>query len=60
MPEIMRKAKCLGQILIKSECACNRPANLRNFDTVGQADTEMITIGRNENLCFMAQPAKAD
>ena len=58
--DIMRQRQRFGQVLVESQCARHCPRNLRNLKAVGQADAEMIAIGRDEHLRLMPQAAKAD
>ena len=60
MPDIMSKAKRLGQILVKPERARDAATDLRDLDTVGQTDAVMIAIGRHKDLRFVAQAAEGD
>ena len=57
--EIMRKAQRLGQILVEPERAGDHSADLRDFETMGQAGAVMIAIGRDEHLRLGLQPAEA-
>lgn len=52
---IMRQTQSFGEVLIQPERARNCPANLGHFNTMGQADTEMIPIGGHKNLRLMSQ-----
>jgi hypothetical protein len=58
--EIVRKAERLGQILIKTERARHRPSDLRNLDAVGQADAVVVTVGGDEHLSLVTEPAESD
>ena len=58
MAEIVGEAQRLGQILVEPERAGDRPADLRDFEAVGQADAEMIAVGRDEDLGLVAEPAE--
>ncbi len=58
--DIVRQAERLGQVLVQPQRARDRPADLRHFQAVGQPDTEMVAIGRHEDLRLVTQPSEAD
>lgn len=58
MAKIVREAERLGQVFIEPERARDRAADLRDFQAVGQANAEMIAIGRDEYLRLVAQSPK--
>src|SRR3546814_4510321 len=60
MADIVRQAKGFGQILVEPERARDAAADLRNLDTVGQADAIMIAVGRDEHLRLVTEAAKGD
>jgi len=60
MADIMGKAQRLGQILIEPQRTRNGAADLRDFKAVGQADTVMIAIRRDEHLRLVAEAAKGN
>jgi hypothetical protein len=60
MAEIVRQAKRLGKIFVEAKRARHRPANLSNFDTVGEADAEMVAVRRHENLRLVPQAPESD
>ena len=56
----MGEAERLGQILVQPERAGDGPADLRDFEAVGEADAEMIAVRRDEDLGLVAEPAERD
>jgi hypothetical protein len=60
MAEVVGEAQRLGQILVEAERAGDRPADLRDFEAVGQPDPEMVAVGRDEHLGLVAQAAERD
>ena len=60
MAEVVGEAQRLGQILVEAERAGHGPADLRDFEAVGQADPVMVAVGRDEDLGLVAQPAERD
>ena len=48
--DIVGEAERLGQILVEAERAGDGPADLRDFEAVGEPDPEMIAVGRDEDL----------
>ena len=60
MADIVGEAERLGQILVEAERAGHGPADLRDFEAVGQADPEMVAVGRDEDLGLVAQAPERD
>jgi hypothetical protein len=60
MAKVMSEAERFGQILIESENTRDGPADLRHFDAVRQPHSEMVPIGRNEDLSLVAKPSEGD
>ena len=60
MAEIVREAKRFRQVLVEPQRPSHGAADLRDFDAVGQANTEMVAVGRDEHLRLMAQAAERD
>ena len=60
MAEVMGQAQRLGQILVEAQRAGHGPADLRDFDRMGQANPEMIAVGGDEYLRLVAQAAEGD
>ena len=60
MADIVGEAERLGQILVEAERARDGPADLRDFEAVGEPDPEMIAVGRDEDLGLVPQPAERD
>ena len=60
MAEVVGQAQRLGQILVEAQRAGHRPADLRDLDRMGQADPEMVAVGRDEHLRLVAQAAEGD
>jgi hypothetical protein len=58
MTEIVRQRQSLRQILIYTKTARHAAGNLGNFDAVGQTGSEVITMGRNEDLRLVFQSPK--
>ena len=60
MADIVGEAQRLGEILVEPQRARHRAADLRDLQAVGQADAEMIAVGRDEHLRLVAEPAEGD
>ena len=60
MAEVVGEAQGLGQILVEPERPGDRPADLRDFEAVGEPDPEMVAVGRDEHLGLVAQAAEGD
>ena len=60
MAEVVGKAQRLGQVLVEAERPGDGPADLRDFEAVGQPDPEMVAVGRDEHLRLVAQAAEGD
>ena len=60
MAEVVGEAQRLGQVLVEAERAGDGAADLRDFEAVGQADAEMVAVGRDEHLGLVAQAAEGD
>ena len=60
MAEVVGQAQRLGQILVEAERPGDGPADLGDFDAVGQADPEMVAVGSDEDLGLVPQPAEGD
>jgi hypothetical protein len=58
MTKVMGQAQRFGQVLVEAECTGHGPPDLRDFDRMGQAHSEMVAVGRNEHLGLVAQAAK--
>jgi hypothetical protein len=58
VPKIVGQAQGLRQILIEAEGARHRPADLRDFEAVGEADSIMIAVGRNKDLGLVTKAAE--
>ena len=56
--QIVSEAYRFRQHLVESECACNRPANLRNFQGVRQPRAIKVTLVIHEYLCLVHEPAE--
>jgi hypothetical protein len=56
----MREAERLGEILVQPQRPRERPPDLRDFEAMGQADAEMIAVGRDEHLRLVSEPAERD
>jgi hypothetical protein len=54
--EVVRKAQHLGQVLVQPERAGDGPADLGDFEAVGQPDPVMVAVGRDEHLGLVAKP----
>jgi hypothetical protein len=54
--KIVRKAQSLGQIFVEAESARDRPPDLRNFDTVSQANSKVIAVWSDEHLGLVPKP----
>ncbi len=60
MAEVVGEAQSLGQIFVEAERAGHRPADLRDFEAVGQAHPEMVAVGGDEHLGLVAEAAEGD
>ena len=60
MADVMRQAQRLRQILVEAQCPRGGAPDLRDLQTVGQADAIMVAIGGDEHLCLVAQATKGD
>ena len=60
MAEIVRQAQSLGQVFVEAERAGHRPADLRDFEAVCQADAIMVAVRGNEHLRLMAEATECD
>ncbi len=58
MAYVVGEAQRLGQILVQSQRARDAAADLRDLETVGQADAVMVAVGGDEYLRLVAQAAK--
>ena len=58
--EVVGQAQRLGQILVEAQRPGHGPADLRDFDRMGQPDPEMVAVGRDEHLRLVAQAAEGD
>src|SRR3546814_10503890 len=60
MADVMRQRQRFGEVLIKPKRPRDRARDLRNFEAVGQPDTEVIAIRRDEHLGLVTQATKGD
>jgi len=60
MAKVVGQAQGLGQILIETQGAGDRPSDLGDFEAVGQPDPEMVAVGGDEHLGFVTQAAESD
>ena len=60
MAEVVSEAQRLGQVLVEAERPRHRPADLRHFQAVRQADPVVVAVRRDEHLSFMAEAAEGD
>ena len=58
VPEVMRQPDRLGEVLVETERAGDRPGDLRDFEAVGQAGAEMVALVIDEDLGLVLQPAE--
>jgi hypothetical protein len=58
--EVVGQAQRLGEVLVEAERASDGPADLRDFEAVGEANAEMVTVGRNEHLRLVAESPEGD
>ena len=58
--EIVSQAQGFGEILVQPKGASDRPPDLRNFNAVGEPDSVVIAIGRDEHLRLVAQSTEGD
>ena len=55
VPQIMRKADGLGQILVQAQTPGNGAGDLRNFQRMGQPGAVQVTFRREEHLRFLLE-----
>ena len=60
MAEVMRKAQRFGEVLVEAQRASDGASDLRDFETVGEANAEMVAVGGDEHLGLVSQPPKGD
>ena len=58
MPQIMRQADRLGQILVRAECARQRAADLRHLHRMREPVPIVIPFMVDENLCLVFEAAE--
>src|SRR5437870_1700844 len=56
----MGEAERLGEIFVEAERPRDRPADLRDFEAVGQPDSVVVAVRSDEHLRLVAQPAERD
>ena len=67
VPEVVGQAQGFGEVLVEAERPGDGPADLRDFEAVGQTDTVVIPVGGHrvdqpvaialENVARTARPA---
>jgi hypothetical protein len=58
--DVVGEAERLGEILVEPQRPGDRAADLRDFQAVGQADPEMVAVGRDEDLRLVAEAPERD
>ncbi len=58
--DVVREAQRFGEVLVEPERAGDHPADLRDFEAVGQADAEVVAVGRDEHLGLAGEAAEGD
>ena len=58
MTDVVRQAQGFRQVLVEAQRPGNGSADLRDLETVGQPNAEMVPVRRNEDLGLVPQPAK--
>ena len=56
---IVREAERFGEVLIQAKLARDSPADLRDFDAVGETNAKVISIGSDEHLGLVAKAAES-
>ena len=60
MADVVGEAQSLGQILVEAERPGHGAADLGDFEAVGEADPEMVAVGRDEDLGLVPEAAERD
>jgi len=60
MANIMRKAEGLGKVFVQTQRPGKGTADLGHFQTMRQADPEMVSVRSNENLRLVPKPAEGN
>jgi hypothetical protein len=58
--DVVGEAQGLGQVLVEAEGASDGAADLSDFEAVGEADSEMIAVGGDEDLGLVAEAPERD
>ena len=58
MTEIVSERDCLGQIFLKPKTACDRTAELRDFEAVSEASAKQVAFVIDEYLRLVFEPAE--
>ena len=60
MAKVVPQAQRLGQILVEAQRPGHRPPDLRHFKRMGEPDSKMVAIGRDEYLRLVPQAPESD
>jgi hypothetical protein len=60
VPEVVRQAQCLRQILVQAERPGHRSPDLRDLEAVGEANPVVVAVGSDEHLRLVAQSPESD
>src|SRR5690606_35736352 len=58
--DVVREAQRFGEVLVEAQRARYHAADLGHLETVGQADAEMVAVGRDEHLRLAGEAAEGD
>jgi Holliday junction resolvasome RuvABC endonuclease subunit len=57
--EIMRQRNSFYQVFMQAQIPCNAPADLGDFDAVGESRAEQVALMVHENLSLVFQPTES-
>jgi hypothetical protein len=60
MANIVGEAERFSKILVQRQRPGQRSPNLRDFQAVGEANPKVIAVGRDEDLCLVAEAPERD
>jgi hypothetical protein len=60
MAQVVCEAQRFRKVFVEAQGAGEGAPDLRHCETVGEPDTKMIAIGRDEHLRLVAKPAESD
>ena len=57
--EVVAEGDGLGEVLVQAQDPGRRPRDLRDLEGVGEPDAVVVTLGRDEHLGLVLQPAES-